>query len=61
VNGPKDQQILAIIRKHPGVTIPELAAELGCMQNRLYRSLPRLAKDGRIYKLGRGWHLEVSR
>ena len=40
----------------PGMTIPELAEQMGIQQNYLYRVLPGLQKDGLVRKEGRGWH-----
>ncbi len=47
-------EALAFIREHPGITIPELAANMGIKHNYLYRVLPGLG--GQVTKKGRGWH-----
>lgn len=47
---------LELVERNPGITIPELAARIGCNQNRLYRVLPGLEQEGKIEKQGRGWH-----
>ena len=44
------------MRKSPGITIPEMAQQMGIQQNYLYRVLPSLQKDGLVRKDGRGWH-----
>ena len=44
------------MRSRPGITIPEMAGEMGIKQNYLYRVLPGLQKDGLVRKDGRGWH-----
>jgi hypothetical protein len=49
-------QALELVRSRPGITIPELAAEMGIKQNYLYRVLPGLAAEGSVRKQGRGWH-----
>ena len=54
--GTRSKEALAIVRKQPGITIPELAAAMKIKQNYLYRVLPGLAQDGLVSKQGRGWH-----
>lgn len=49
-------QALELVRKQPGVTIPELAKAMKIQPNYLYRVLPRLASDGQIKRDGQGWH-----
>lgn len=49
-------QILAHIKKNPGATIPQIAAELGMRQNYMYKILPELEAAGKVRKQGRGWH-----
>ena len=49
-------QALALVRKQPGITIPELAAAMKIQPNYLYRVLPRLAHDGQVKRDGQGWH-----
>ncbi len=44
------------MRGTPGITIPEIAEQMGIKQNYLYRVLPGLAEDGLVRKDGRGWH-----
>ena len=44
------------MRTRPGISIPEMAEEMGIQQNYLYRVLPALQKDGLVRKDGRGWH-----
>jgi hypothetical protein len=55
-SGTRSKEALAIVRKSPGITIPELADKMGIKQNYLYRVLPGLAQDGLVVKQGRGWH-----
>ncbi|MEJ7784046.1 MAG: hypothetical protein WKF96_04515, partial [Solirubrobacteraceae bacterium] len=54
--GTRSKEALAIVRKQPGITIPELAEAMKIKQNYLYRVLPGLAQDGLVSKQGRGWH-----
>ena len=49
-------QALDLVRKQPGVTIPELAKAMKIQPNYLYRVLPRLASEGQIKRNGQGWH-----
>jgi CRP-like cAMP-binding protein len=54
--GTRGKQALEAVRSNPGITIPEIAEQMGIQQNYLYRVLPGLQKDGLIRKEGRGWH-----
>jgi CRP-like cAMP-binding protein len=54
--GTRGKQALDAVRSNPGITIPEIAEQMGIQQNYLYRVLPGLQKDGLIRKEGRGWH-----
>ncbi len=49
-------QALDLVRKQPGVTIPELAKAMKIQPNYLYRVLPRLASEGQVMRNGQGWH-----
>ena len=55
-SGTRARQALELVRSRPGITIPEMAGEMGIKQNYLYRVLPGLQKDGLVRKDGRGWH-----
>jgi CRP-like cAMP-binding protein len=54
--GTRGAEALALVRAKPGITIPEIAEQMGIKQNYLYRVLPGLADDGLVRKDGRGWH-----
>jgi hypothetical protein len=54
--GTRAKEALELVRKQPGISIPELADAMGIKQNYLYRVLPGLAQDGLVEKQGRGWH-----
>ena len=54
--GTRGAEALALVRARPGITIPEIAEQMGIKQNYLYRVLPGLADDGLVKKDGRGWH-----
>jgi hypothetical protein len=49
-------QALELVRKQPGITIPELATAMKIQPNYLYRVLPRLASEGQVKRNGQGWH-----
>ena len=53
--GTRSAQTLALVQAKPGITIPEMAKEMGITPNYLYRVLPDLAKDGKVKKSGKGW------
>ena len=55
-SGTRSKQALELVRTRPGISIPEMAEEMGIQQNYLYRVLPALQKDGPVRKDGRGWH-----
>ena len=55
-SGTRSKQALELVRSRPGISIPEMAQEMGIQQNYLYRVLPALQKDGLVRKEGRGWH-----
>ena len=54
--GTRGKQALELVTTNPGITIPEIAEQMGIQQNYLYRVLPGLQKDGLIRKEGKGWH-----
>ena len=54
-SGTRSAQALALVQAKPGITIPEMAKEMGITPNYLYRVLPDLAKDGKVKKAGKGW------
>jgi hypothetical protein len=55
-SGVRAQQAIEVIKKHPGITVAELAERSGIGQNYLYRVLPVLAESGQARKEGKGWH-----
>src|SRR5690348_7712047 len=55
-SGTRSKQALELVRARPGISIPEIAQEMGIQQNYLYRVLPALQKEGLVRKEGRGWH-----
>ena len=59
-SGTRSKQALELVRTRPGISIPEMAEEMGIQQNYLYRVLPGLAEEGKVTKSGRGWHIRSS-
>ncbi len=55
-SGTRARQALELVRSRPGITIPEMAGEMGIKQNYLYRVLPTLEQEGKVVKRDRGWH-----
>ena len=58
--GTRAKQALELVQANPGITIPDLAEQMGIKQNYLYRVLPGLEQDGLVHKEGRGWHPTVA-
>ncbi|HWT92432.1 MAG TPA: hypothetical protein VN238_05515 [Solirubrobacteraceae bacterium] len=54
-SGTRANEALELVRSKPGITIPEMAQEMGIQQNYLYRVLPSLEEEGQVHKDGRGW------
>jgi hypothetical protein len=52
----RGDQALALVREHPGITIPEIASSIGTEPNYLYRVMPHLLTDGKVKRDGQGWH-----
>ena len=55
-SGTRAVQALELVKARPGITIPELATEMGIKQNYLYRVMPTLAEEGKVSKSGQAWH-----
>jgi predicted Rossmann fold nucleotide-binding protein DprA/Smf involved in DNA uptake len=53
-------QAINIVGAKPGVTVNEIAATMGINQNYLYRLLPRMEREGRLRREGRGWALAAD-
>jgi predicted ArsR family transcriptional regulator len=53
-------QALELVRKQPGITIPQIAKAMKIEPNYLYRVLPRLVSDGEVERDGQGWHPATS-
>lgn len=53
--GTRKAEALDLVRKNPGITIPQMAETMGIKQNYLYRVMPALADEGAVVKDGQGW------
>lgn len=51
--GQRQQQMLALVREHPGITVAEIALQFGIDATGLYRVVHRLTKAGEVQKDGR--------
>jgi hypothetical protein len=49
-------QAVELVRTRPGITIPDLAGEMGIKPNYLYRILPQLEEEGKVRREDKGWH-----
>ena len=49
------EQALEMVTAKPGVTVKEIAAQMGINENYLYRLLPRMEKAGMVARHGKGW------
>jgi hypothetical protein len=58
--GTRADQAISIVGAKPGVTVNEIAANMGINQNYLYRLLPRMEREGRLRREGRGWALAAD-
>ena len=55
-SGKRAIQAQELVSARPGITIPELADQMGIQSNYLYRVMPTLQGEGKIRKEGKGWH-----
>ena len=53
--GQRSDDALKLIREQPGITVAATAESLGIGTTYLYRLLPRLEREGKIRKEGRGY------
>jgi hypothetical protein len=58
-SGTRAAQAFELVKATPGITIPQLAEQMGIKQNYLYRVMPSLADEGKVKKSGRGWHVRT--
>lgn len=55
-NSARAKQAQDLIAKQPGVSVAELAEAMGIGPTYLYRLLPRLEREGKLRKVGKGYH-----
>ena len=55
-NSARAEQAQKLIAKKPGVTVAELSQTMGIGPTYLYRLLPRLEREGKLRKVGKGYH-----
>ena len=55
-SGTRAIQAHELVKGNPGITISELANQMGIKANYLYRVMPTLQGEGKVKKRGRGWH-----
>lgn len=55
-SGQRSQQALELVTARPGISVAELAEQMGIAPNYLYRVLPALQQEGKLTKQGRGWY-----
>ena len=55
-SGTRAIQAHELVKGNPGITISELANQMGIKANYLYRVMPTLQQEGKVKKRGRGWH-----
>ena len=56
-HGRRADEALELIGARPGITVAEVAEAMGIGTTYLYRLLPRLEREGRVRKEGRGYRL----
>ncbi|HEX2105991.1 MAG TPA: MarR family transcriptional regulator [Solirubrobacteraceae bacterium] len=52
-NGGRRDQLLAVVKEQPGITVREVGTKLGVDPTSLYRIVHQLEKDGALRKNGR--------
>jgi hypothetical protein len=53
----RSEEALKLVSERPGITVAEAAEAMGIGTTYLYRLLPRLEREGRVRKEGRGYRL----
>lgn len=52
----RGNQALQLVQTRPGITIPQIAAELKIEPNYLYRVMPKLVEAGQVRRDGQGYY-----
>jgi hypothetical protein len=55
-SGHRGAEALTALRDQPGMTVAEIAAEIGTHRNYLFRVLPTLQEQGLLVKQGPRWY-----
>lgn len=55
-SGTRGKQALELVKAKPGISIAELADQMGIKANYLYRVMPSLEAEGQVAKRDGGWH-----
>ncbi len=58
--GSRAATALRLVSERPGITVSELADEMGIGTTYLYRVMPRLEREGKVRKSGTGYQLAES-
>lgn len=53
--GKRSTQALRLVKKHPGITVAELADKMQTAPTYLYKVLPDLVNQGKLRKVGKGY------
>ncbi len=53
--GSRAAEALRLVAERPGITVSELADEMGIGTTYLYRVMPALERDGKVRKAGTGY------
>jgi biotin operon repressor len=59
-SGNRAAEAMRLVDARPGITVSELADEMGIGRTYLYRVMPKLEKDGKVRKSGQGYELAAS-
>lgn len=54
------RSLLEALARHPGITLEQLAVEIGIEPNYLFRLLPRMAEQGLVARRGDRWYPAAS-
>jgi DNA invertase Pin-like site-specific DNA recombinase len=54
--GGNEERVLELVHERPGISVADVATSMGIGTTYLYRVLPRLEREGKVRKQGRGYH-----
>lgn len=61
VPGGSAHEVLELVQNRPGISVREVADTMGIGTTYLYRVMPRLEREGKVRKEGRGYHPVADR